>query len=126
MQENPKAATPQLYHRTTQKVQVLEAAAAQANPVQSVGRTDLAAHFADCHTQSIVKTSRNFSGPPAPGEILHDRSDDRPEVEDHGFAVFHFKVVAPFDSTVGHRFERNCSLAFEGDLRSHTQKRSDG
>jgi coenzyme F420-reducing hydrogenase beta subunit len=47
MQENPKAATPQLYHRPTQKVQVLEAAAAQANPVHSIGRANLAAHFAD-------------------------------------------------------------------------------
>jgi hypothetical protein len=36
VQEHVKAATPQLYHRSTQKVQVLEAAAAQANPVHPV------------------------------------------------------------------------------------------
>ena len=50
----------------------------------------------------------------------------RPEVQDHGFALFHCKVVALVDCTIGHCFERNRCLALEGYLRGHTQKRSDG
>src|ERR1700733_4408063 len=56
--------------------------------------------------------------------MFHDCGNHTPEVEDHRFALCNFKVIAPFDSTIGHGFERNRSLALEGHLRSHTQKRS--
>ena len=69
MQENPKAATPQLYHRTTQKVQVLETPAAQANPVYAVGCTNPAANFANCRAQSVMKACGNLPRSPATAEM---------------------------------------------------------
>src|ERR1700733_8266048 len=47
VQKHVKAATPQLYHRMTQKVQVLKSATTKANSVYCIARTDGAAQLAD-------------------------------------------------------------------------------
>src|ERR1700722_13591122 len=116
MQENPKAATPQLYHRTAQKVQVLETPAAETNPAYSVACTNSAANLADCRAQRVVKTCRNFPRSPAPGEVLHDRRDDRTEVEGHRFVLLNLEIIVPVDAAVGCRLQGTCRLALEGPL----------
>ena len=73
-----------------------------------------------------MKAGPKFLPAAGPGRDPSQWRNHRPEVEDHGFALFHFKVVALVDSAIGHRFERNRRQALEGHLRSHTQKRSDG
>src|ERR1700722_3094040 len=94
--KNAKAATPQLYHRSTKKVQVLETAAAQADP--AVVRANIAAHLPDSRAQRVMKARGDFSHAPAPGNILHYLQDGRPKVENARLIPLDREVVALIDS----------------------------
>ena len=126
MQKDPKAATPQLYHRTPQKVKVLEASAAQANAVHPVACTNTAADLADGRAQRVVKTRGDFAHSPASGKIFHDRHDDWAEVEDDRLAHPRCRSrSAPSMPLFGRRFQRNGGLALERHLRSQPEQRGD-
>src|ERR1700729_2890097 len=71
VEENPKAAMPQLYHRAPQEVQVLKAAAAQAYPIQTIRFPNSGANLPDRGAQSVVEARGNFAGRPASGEVLY-------------------------------------------------------
>src|ERR1700722_17777736 len=118
VQINRKTATPQLYHRTAKKVQVLEAPTAQANPIRAA---DLRAHLADSRAQRIVKASRNFTHAPAPGQVFYDGGNHGTEVELNRVACS-FKVIALFDSAFCRCLQRNGRLPLKRCFGGNTQQ----
>src|ERR1700684_1569399 len=126
VQKDVKAATPQLYPRPAQKVQVLDAPTAKANPIHRIARPNTTAHFPNGHAKGVVKARGNLARPPSRGNISHYGDNNRPKVEDGRFALLYLEVVATVDPRFCRRFQGNGCLAFEAHLRSQAQQRRHG
>src|ERR1700733_13863616 len=110
VQKDVKAATPQLYHRPAQKVQVLEAPTAKANPIHRIARPNTTAHVPNGHAKGVVKASRNLAHPPSRRNISHYGGNNRPKVEDGPFALFYLELVAIADPRFCRRLQGNGCL----------------
>lgn len=123
MQKDREAALPQLHHRPSKKVQVLEAPSAQANPVNPVACPDPATDFSYGRAQGVMKTGGYLPRLPPGREVPGDGDNHWTKIH---VLPLEGKVVAIVDSRFDRALQRYGGLAFKGHLPRQSQHGGDG